>query len=281
MPGGVLGGRGRRLQQAGGGEEAERDGIVSVARTFHGCSLSKWTVRAPKLRRAARSVDVQPDKARVRSSTGKRREDKRVCKISRVGLLWNYRDVVLIAVVAVLATLLAQSALLLYRRRSQRRRTHAFFQRVIDGLPDAFYVKDAGSRYVMVNQAFAARARLRARAESSARLRRRCSAPTRRSDREGSRRAAGGAGQQGAGDPAPGDGRGIFPRGDQAPRGGRGRRAAGHRLPRRRHAIQAAERDLQAAFGREEQQRAPGSSPSACSTRCRCRSMSRTRRAAT
>ncbi len=30
-----------------------------------------------------------------------------------------------------------------------------FFQRLIDELPDAFYVKDASSRYVMVNQAFA------------------------------------------------------------------------------------------------------------------------------
>jgi diguanylate cyclase (GGDEF)-like protein/PAS domain S-box-containing protein len=47
---------------------------------------------------------------------------------------------------------------LLYRRqlRRQRARTYAFFQRLIDQLPDAFYVKDAGSRYVMVNMAFAA-----------------------------------------------------------------------------------------------------------------------------
>jgi diguanylate cyclase (GGDEF)-like protein/PAS domain S-box-containing protein len=92
-----------------------------------------------------------------------------------VRLLGGYRDAVLIAVAAVLATLLAQSplvsgipafligaagpallpALLLYRRRGQRRRTYAFFQRLIDNIPDAFYVKDAGSRYVMVNKAFA------------------------------------------------------------------------------------------------------------------------------
>jgi diguanylate cyclase (GGDEF)-like protein/PAS domain S-box-containing protein len=78
--------------------------------------------------------------------------------------------------VALLSTLLAQSSLVsgipafligafgpivlpivfLYRRRGHRARTYAFFQRLIDGLPDAFYVKDADSRYVMVNMAFAA-----------------------------------------------------------------------------------------------------------------------------
>ena len=88
---------------------------------------------------------------------------------------WRYRDYVFIVAAAVLATLLAQSslvhgaaafvigalgpalvpALLLYRRRGQRRRTYQFFQRLIDGMPDAFYVKDADSRYVMVNEAFA------------------------------------------------------------------------------------------------------------------------------
>jgi diguanylate cyclase (GGDEF)-like protein/PAS domain S-box-containing protein len=87
----------------------------------------------------------------------------------------RHRDLLLIAVAAVLSTWLAQSALvsgipafligalgpallpalLLQRRRGQRRRTYAFFQRLIDNLPDAFYVKDAASRYVMVNQAFA------------------------------------------------------------------------------------------------------------------------------
>ena len=41
------------------------------------------------------------------------------------------------------------------RHRRSRARSYAFFQRVIDGLPDPFYVKDAGSRYVMVNTAFA------------------------------------------------------------------------------------------------------------------------------
>lgn len=89
-------------------------------------------------------------------------------------LLFRYRDVLLIALAAALTTLLAQSALvsgipafligalgpallpvlLLQRRRGQRRRTYTFFQRLIDGLPDAFYVKDANSRYLMVNQAF-------------------------------------------------------------------------------------------------------------------------------
>ena len=44
---------------------------------------------------------------------------------------------------------------LLRRRRGHRARTYAFIQRLIDGLPDAFYLKDADSRYVMVNQAFA------------------------------------------------------------------------------------------------------------------------------
>jgi diguanylate cyclase (GGDEF)-like protein/PAS domain S-box-containing protein len=46
------------------------------------------------------------------------------------------------------------SKLLLRRRRGQRARTYAFFQRLIDGLPDSFYLKDADSRYVMVNKAF-------------------------------------------------------------------------------------------------------------------------------
>jgi diguanylate cyclase (GGDEF)-like protein/PAS domain S-box-containing protein len=91
-----------------------------------------------------------------------------------VRLLFRYRDVFLIALAAALTTLLAQStlvsgvpafligaigpallpALLLQRRRGQRRRTYTFFQRLIDDLPDPFYVKDANSRYVMVNKAF-------------------------------------------------------------------------------------------------------------------------------
>jgi diguanylate cyclase (GGDEF)-like protein/PAS domain S-box-containing protein len=50
--------------------------------------------------------------------------------------------------------LIATDALLHPGRRRQRRRTYAFLQRLIDGLPDAFYVKDADSRYVMVNKAF-------------------------------------------------------------------------------------------------------------------------------
>jgi diguanylate cyclase (GGDEF)-like protein/PAS domain S-box-containing protein len=49
---------------------------------------------------------------------------------------------------AVLAKLLSGA------RRRERERTYAFFQRLIDNLPDAFYVKDADSRYLMVNQAF-------------------------------------------------------------------------------------------------------------------------------
>ena len=90
-------------------------------------------------------------------------------------LPWRHRDAVLIVAAALLSALLAQSSLasgmpavligllgpilaplaLLYRRRSGRRtRTYAFFQRLIDGLPDPFYVKDADSRYVMVNMAF-------------------------------------------------------------------------------------------------------------------------------
>jgi diguanylate cyclase (GGDEF)-like protein/PAS domain S-box-containing protein len=90
-------------------------------------------------------------------------------------VLGQYREIILIAAVALLSALLAQSPLvsgvpaflvgalgpallpaaLLYRRRSGRRaRTYAFFQRLIDDLPDAFYVKDENSRYVMVNQAF-------------------------------------------------------------------------------------------------------------------------------
>ena len=90
-------------------------------------------------------------------------------------LVWKYREYILIVVAAVLSTLLAQSSLvggpaafmigafgpavvpawLLYRRRGQRRRTYQFFQRLIDGMPDAFYVKDADGRYLMVNEAYA------------------------------------------------------------------------------------------------------------------------------
>lgn len=81
----------------------------------------------------------------------------------------------LIAAAAAASTLLAQSslvsgaaafvigaagpallpALLLWGRRGERRRTYAFLQRLIDEVPDPFYVKDAGSRYVMVNKAYA------------------------------------------------------------------------------------------------------------------------------
>lgn len=40
--------------------------------------------------------------------------------------------------------------------RSQRaERTYAFIQRLIDGIPDAFYIKDTNSRYLMVNKAYA------------------------------------------------------------------------------------------------------------------------------
>ena len=83
-------------------------------------------------------------------------------------LLWNYRDVFLIAAAAVLATLLAQSslvsaipafligaigpallpALLLYRPRRQRRH---FAQQLLDSVPMPIYVKDADSRYLIVN----------------------------------------------------------------------------------------------------------------------------------
>lgn len=41
-------------------------------------------------------------------------------------------------------------------RAQQARRTTAYIQRLIDGIPDAFYIKDADSRYVMVNKTYAA-----------------------------------------------------------------------------------------------------------------------------
>ncbi|HWM41099.1 MAG TPA: diguanylate cyclase [Burkholderiales bacterium] len=86
----------------------------------------------------------------------------------------KYRELGLVAAAALLSTWLAQSSLvsgisafligalgpallptlLLYRRQGRRRSTYAFFQRMIDNLPDAFFVKDAGGRYVMVNKAF-------------------------------------------------------------------------------------------------------------------------------
>jgi diguanylate cyclase (GGDEF)-like protein/PAS domain S-box-containing protein len=40
-------------------------------------------------------------------------------------------------------------------RARQASRTQAFIQRLIDGIPDAFYIKDADSRYLMVNKAYA------------------------------------------------------------------------------------------------------------------------------
>jgi diguanylate cyclase (GGDEF)-like protein len=40
-------------------------------------------------------------------------------------------------------------------RARQALRTRAFIQRLIDGIPDAFYIKDADSCYVMVNKAYA------------------------------------------------------------------------------------------------------------------------------
>jgi diguanylate cyclase (GGDEF)-like protein/PAS domain S-box-containing protein len=52
------------------------------------------------------------------------------------------------------AILLAVAALLDRGRHRQRGHVYAFFQRLIDDLPDAFYVKDADTRYVMVNKAF-------------------------------------------------------------------------------------------------------------------------------
>jgi diguanylate cyclase (GGDEF)-like protein/PAS domain S-box-containing protein len=98
------------------------------------------------------------------------------CRLPRVRLLRSYRDAVLIAVAALLSAALAASlplgtlplvlvaavggallpALLLWvERRGRRRREHAFLQRLIDNLPDALYLKDAESRYVMVNRTFA------------------------------------------------------------------------------------------------------------------------------
>lgn len=41
------------------------------------------------------------------------------------------------------------------RAQSHATRTHAFIQRLIDGIPDPVYIKDADSRYMMVNDAFA------------------------------------------------------------------------------------------------------------------------------
>ncbi|GAB2882334.1 hypothetical protein GCM10027046_08060 [Uliginosibacterium flavum] len=49
----------------------------------------------------------------------------------------------------------------LEREKALLERTHAFIQRLIDLIPDEFYVKDADSRYLLVNQAFLRRRYLR------------------------------------------------------------------------------------------------------------------------
>ncbi|HSD39386.1 MAG TPA: diguanylate cyclase [Rhodocyclaceae bacterium] len=60
---------------------------------------------------------------------------------------------------AMLLVAVATAAALIFiahrARAQQAQRSHAFIQRLIDGIPDAFYIKGAGSRYLMVNKAYA------------------------------------------------------------------------------------------------------------------------------
>jgi len=62
----------------------------------------------------------------------------------------------LAAMLLVAVTTAVALLLMTHRARAQQaQRTHAFIQRLIDGIPDAFYIKGAGSRYLMVNKAYA------------------------------------------------------------------------------------------------------------------------------
>ena len=54
-----------------------------------------------------------------------------------------------------LATALSVMFMAYRARVRQALRNKAFIQRLIDGIPDAFYIKDADSRYLMVNKAYA------------------------------------------------------------------------------------------------------------------------------
>lgn len=74
-----------------------------------------------------------------------------LCLLAALPAVWA------VALTAAVGVVLPVAQLLWERRHTQRRaeQTEAFIQRLIDVIPEPVYVKDAGGRYVVINEAFA------------------------------------------------------------------------------------------------------------------------------